>query len=623
MWAGYSYVLMLAGSASCSSRELPAAADGTTSAAMSSMTAEPTYTTSGLIAHRVAGYGGVMLEVYTIVPTGAATRGRRFPVVLFANSWATPGKEYGTVAADWAARGYVVVEYVARGWYLSGGKVDVVGPDNCKDASAVLDWALQEFTHLVAPAKIAMGGISYGSVIAQLTAASDSRIRVVLALSGTSDALADLYWHKSVPLIWGQLLVSSGSLPFVARESQNVSKIWNDLLAHTNMTEVEDWTAQRSMTHVMGAISKNKPAIYMSHNHDDNLFHSDVELSAWSALSVPKKLDLNQGTHASAEAAGLVNYSMPGSASVHIWRNALRWIDHWLKGIDNGIMNEPLVSMQLGGKGMLSPYHTFGSWPPAKSSFSTRPLVLGPRGTAKYGKLNSGEAARGDVSGLRSEEEARAELSDNISYHKGGELGTGFLALADIFKSLVPITAALSKVNPDYGIVYMSEALSITQPTRICGVPSVTDLTVTPSAARFQIMAFLYAVPPAMGAQSKGATIVGANHTNSAAAGHAQNHTAATKTLEGRLIAHATRTVWEGAVPGMPYTLGTLGFHTCCWDLEPGHRVALGLTMHDYLYMEPCPKHDCSSNLSVGFSYLSGHLPTLNLPIAIGRFDAR
>jgi hypothetical protein len=38
----------------------------------------------------------------------------------------------------------------------------------------------------------------------------------------------------------------------------------------------------------------------------------------------------SQGTHASAEAVGLDNYTTPGSASVHIWSNALRWIDHWL-----------------------------------------------------------------------------------------------------------------------------------------------------------------------------------------------------------------------------------------------------------------------------------------------------
>ena len=58
----------------------------------------------------------------------------------------------------------------------------------------------------------------------------------------------------------------------------------------------------------------------MSHNHDDNLFHSEVELSAWERLQVPKKLDLNQGTHASAEAWTLANETLsPKSAAAHVW----------------------------------------------------------------------------------------------------------------------------------------------------------------------------------------------------------------------------------------------------------------------------------------------------------------
>lgn len=566
--------------------------------------AETKYQTTGLVAHRVAGYGGVQLEVYSIAPTGADTLGMSFPLVVFSNSWATAGEEYGNIANDWAARGYVVVEFVARGWFLSSGLVDVVGPDNCKDASMVLDWALEEFKHIVSPSKIAMGGVSYGAVIAQLTAARDRRVRAVLALSGTSDALADLYWQRSVPLIWGQLLVSSAALPLVAREAKNVSRIWNDLLEHKNMGEVTSWTAQRSMTHLMEAIHENKPAIYMSHNHDDNLFHSDVELSSWAKLNVPKKLDLNQGTHASAEAVGLDNFNVSGSASAHIWGNALRWIDYWLKGRKNGIMDEPPVSMQLGGRGMLSPYQNFASWPPRQSELSTFPLVLAPRSTAKYGQLKVGAEEVG-AEGAAAKREV-VDVTDKISYHKGGELGTGFFVLADIFKSLIPITAALDKVKPEYGIVYVSTTLSTSHATRLCGVPSLRGLTVTPTAARFQIMAYLYAVPPETEGErgSKGAW---RNNTG--------DQISANPTLEGRLITHATRTVWEGAEPGKSFTLDALGFHTCCWDLEPGHRVALGLAMHDYLYMEPCPNHNCSSDLSVTFSY-SARQPTLYLPVA-------
>ena len=141
----------------------------------------PRYKTTALTAHRVAGAGGVVLEAYAIAPTGPQTVGKHFPLVVFVNSWATSGEEYGNIAAHWAQQGYVVVEYVARGWYLSTGKVDVAGPDNSQDASAVLDWALKEFAPIVAPTKIALGGVSYGAVVAQVTAARDKRVRVVVS----------------------------------------------------------------------------------------------------------------------------------------------------------------------------------------------------------------------------------------------------------------------------------------------------------------------------------------------------------------------------------------------------------------------------------------------------------
>ena len=58
--------------------------------------------------------------------------------------------------------------------------------------------------------------------------------------------------------------------------------------------------------------------------------------------------------------------TLPGA-----FRNEIRWFDYWLKGIDNGIMDEPPVSLYMmagARKGALSPknrWMTSANWPPA------------------------------------------------------------------------------------------------------------------------------------------------------------------------------------------------------------------------------------------------------------------
>ncbi len=58
--------------------------------------------------------------------------------------------------------------------------------------------------------------------------------------------------------------------------------------------------------------------------------------------------------------------TLPGA-----FRNEIRWFDYWLKGVDNGIMDEPPVSLYMmagARKGALSPknrWMTSANWPPA------------------------------------------------------------------------------------------------------------------------------------------------------------------------------------------------------------------------------------------------------------------
>lgn len=85
-----------------------------------------------------------------------------FPVVIFTNSWACPRFEYAIQSKRIAAMGYVVLEYEARGWFESDGKINMAGPLDQSDSVSMIDYALSRADWRVDPARVAMAGISYG-----------------------------------------------------------------------------------------------------------------------------------------------------------------------------------------------------------------------------------------------------------------------------------------------------------------------------------------------------------------------------------------------------------------------------------------------------------------------------
>jgi len=90
---------------------------------------------------RISSHDGVRLAASVFTPHGASAANPA-PAVVFVNSWALEHHEYLAQAAKLADNGYVVLSYATRGFGLSGGLVNVAGPDDMKDAKAVVDWLL-------------------------------------------------------------------------------------------------------------------------------------------------------------------------------------------------------------------------------------------------------------------------------------------------------------------------------------------------------------------------------------------------------------------------------------------------------------------------------------------------
>jgi len=326
---------------------------------------------------------------------------------------------------------------------------------------------------------------------------------------------------------------------------------------HKNMSFVENWTGLRSGVHYLDQLNANKPAIYMNHQHGDNLFHSSIEMDTFEKLDCPKHMDISQGAHATAEFLGFLGLDIGKTAANHIWGQAKHWLDYYLKGVQNDVPKLPVVQMQLGNDGLNSDYVPLSSWPPASEKY-----IIGPR-SGLFGTL--GHDANPDVG-----------PNDTIVFSsKGVHMTTGTILVSDFIKTIVPITANLVKVNPAHAVVYTSRAFE--ESVQICGTPRLSDMRIVPSEKQFQIVTFLYDMD--------------------------------LSTLKGRLITHGVSTVWEdaGAKENSGFDLPTVDFHTCCWDLPSGHALALGVSMYDNIYQP------ASTTASITFDYSS--LPSLELPM--------
>ncbi|MFH9611151.1 CocE/NonD family hydrolase [Streptomyces sp. NPDC017448] len=298
----------------------------------------PTSTTAkGLTFHDIPGSGGITLKGNVVAPTGAPA-GAKHPLIVFPTSWAMPQIEYLAQAQKLADSGYVVVSYTSRGFWLSGGEIEVAGPPDIADASAVIDWALKHTS--ADPDRIGMGGVSYGAGISLLAAGHDPRIKAVAALSGWADLIDSIYSGRTQHLQAAALLGGAGLV--TGRPSDELTRTLKDFLGSNLDKEAEmiAWGKKRSPAAHLDAINANGAAVMMGNAWGDTIFPPNQYASFYDKLTGPKRLEFRPGDHATAELTGL--FGLPNDT----WTSTRRWFDRYLKDEHNGIDTEPPVQLK-------------------------------------------------------------------------------------------------------------------------------------------------------------------------------------------------------------------------------------------------------------------------------------
>lgn len=485
----------------------------------------PNYTFDDSI--EIESFDGTTIAGNVLTPTTPPNR-NGFPAIIFINSWVVEEHEYLAQAAQFAEKGYLVFSYSARGWGCSGGEVNVAGDKDISDLSTIVDWLIANYP--VDSENIGISGISYGSGISLLGLAKEPRIKTAVAMSTWASLSDALYQQQTPRFFWGFLLLSSGLL--TANMAPIIAENYVNLLTTTNIPETLAWSEERSVKNLVNLINERSAPVYLANSFGDNLFQANNLLKFYSQLTGPKRLDLNQGTHASAEGLGLLGLDN------YTWNNTHRWFDYWLRGENNGIEQELPVTMLTKVPASNNYYqrNQFDDWPIPNIENETFHIL--PRGL-----ISNGDLSRQPYLSYWSKTNKIYSGLDTFA-------STGIPILSELLDGHLraPVRTPLAFINRVNGIVFKSSRLS--EPLKIRGIPKI-KLNVSSSLSKMQLNAYLYDVSGGIGTLITHGPVTLHNLTRGK-----------TTELEWELVATA-------------------------YDVPAGHKLAIAFDTFDVLYGVP------------------------------------
>jgi putative CocE/NonD family hydrolase len=314
-----------------------------------------------------------------------------------------------------AARGYACARVDLRGTGNSEGIItDEYTPQELRDGCDVIAWlAAQPWCD----GNVGMTGISWGGFNSlQVAALRPAALRAVLTLCASDDRYADdvhyrggcvlavdmLQWAVSM-LVWNALPPDPAVAGAAWRDQ------WAGRLARTPAF-IEPWLSHQLRDGYWrhGSVCEDYAAIavpvYAVGGWSDG--YTDAIPRLLAGLPGPRKGLIGPWSHA------FPHDSVPGP-EIGFLEEALRWWDHWLKGIDTGIMDEPMLRVWLQEYTPPAPHHR--DWPGRWVAEPCWPPD-GDRSRRLY--LRAG----GELDGLPGTEEERAHRGEDTAGLDAGAL---------------------------------------------------------------------------------------------------------------------------------------------------------------------------------------------------------
>lgn len=363
---------------------------------------------------------GARLSTDLYLPAG----GGSFPAILLRTPYESTRDQHVDWAVWWARRGYAAVVQDCRGKFESEGAFYAYR-DEGPDGQDTLHWlAAQPWCD----GKIGMSGRSYGGIVqwqaatagpSPLTAMAPQVImgdyfgeyhRVGGALQWALTALAAVTFASAVALTQRGCAQIFGNqrfyrhLPLITADEALIGRpipYFRDWLAHSCYDDY--WAAldtHRALDRVSVPVCQ-QGAWYDPYTEAMfRLFNGARERGGPGARQ-NQQIYIVPWTHHIPEGSRLGDLDFGPGAYVDLNQADLRWFDHWLKGEDTGLLDEPPIKIFVMGRNVWRHEH---EWPLARTAFTPYYLHSGGRANTLYGD------------GALSPEPPGAEPADRFSY---------------------------------------------------------------------------------------------------------------------------------------------------------------------------------------------------------------
>ena len=385
---------------------------------------------------------GIVLRADLLLPSGKGP----FPVLVYRTPYGEKNAlgEYTTFQHA-VERGYVVVVQDVRGRYGSDG-VFVPYQNEGRDGYDTIEWAAKQSW---SNGKVGTFGLSYPGAVQWLAAVENpphlaamvpamtfSSHRNFFYAGGTFDlSWIEWIWDNIAPDIrvkqhlpgprsyddaeaaWKKSgLAMEGVLPLNGLEPlRGIAPYYYEWLKHLPDDPWWNWSDLR------GKYGRTKAAVLnLSGWYDDHYgpegattnFQGLVEARAAHPNNVA--LLIGPWVHGvkSTETPKAGDRTFPDTAKIDYDKTVLDWMDHYLRGIDNGVDKRPAVRYYVMGADV---WKESPAWPPAASRTS---FYLGAASPGKPGVLSATRAGEGGFSAFVSD--PAHPVTDNFAEISGG-----------------------------------------------------------------------------------------------------------------------------------------------------------------------------------------------------------
>jgi uncharacterized protein len=272
---------------------------------------------------------------------------------------ANPHMNWETVNPEWwCPRGYACVRVDARGSGKSPGESDPSSYQESLDYYDAIEWIAKQPW---CSARIGLLGISYHAAsqwrVANLQPPS---LKAIMPWEGRADQYRDQAYHGGIFALgfMGNWWLTHTAHHLLGRpRADNPDAFHNDMMWKYMRNDLDSqyWRTNSARW------EKITVPVYSVGNWGGFSMHLRGNTEGFMlAASLHKKLRIHTGTHFHPF------HSEEGRM------DQLRWFDHWLKGLDTGIMDEPPVKLEIrtGGSPDRYPFRFENEWPLARTQWT-------------------------------------------------------------------------------------------------------------------------------------------------------------------------------------------------------------------------------------------------------------